>query len=251
MYLALARGDAEPLAEKLRIRPDPPEDGHWATFVRNHDELTLDKLTDSQRQEVFAAFGPDEDMQLYGRGLRRRLPPMLNGDQRRIRMVYSLLFSLPGTPVLYYGEEIGMGEDLSLPGRFAVRSDMDWDSAREQHADPDSLLNWMRLLVDSYRACPELAWGRSSYLDPGPDARPVLAHRVDADGAAVVALHNFADADLDAAPVLPDLAGTQLTDVLDPRAKPVPVADDGRLAVTLPPYGCRWLRSADGATLPG
>jgi trehalose synthase len=251
MYLALARGDAEPLAETLRNRPEPPEDGHWATFVRNHDELTLDKLSDSQRQEVFAAFGPDEDMQLYGRGLRRRLPPMLGGDERRIRMVYSLLFSLPGTPVLFYGEEVGMAEDLSLPGRFAVRSDMDWDAASDQQADPDSLLNWMRLLADSYRACPELPWGRFTCLDPGPDARPVLAHRCDADGASVVALHNLADTDVEAAPVLADLAGAQLTDVLDPRAKPVPVADDGRLAVTLPPYGCRWLRSADGATARG
>jgi trehalose synthase len=251
MYLALARGDAEPLAETLRNRPEPPEDGQWATFVRNHDELTLDKLSDSQRKEVFAAFGPDEDMQLYGRGLRRRLPPMLGGDQRRIRMVYSLLFSLPGTPVLFYGEEIGMAEDLSLPGRFAVRSDMDWDAAREQQADPDSLLNWMRLLVVGYRACPELPWGRYTCLDPGPEARPVLAHRCAADGASVVVLHNFADAEVEAAPVLPDLGGARLNDVLDPRAEPVPVAGDGRMAVTLPPYGCRWLRSADAATARG
>jgi maltose alpha-D-glucosyltransferase/alpha-amylase len=216
--------------------------------VRNHDELTLDKLTDAQRQEVFAAFGPDEDMQLYGRGLRRRLPPMLGGDQRRIRMVYSLLFALPGTPVLFYGEEVGMAEDLSLPGRFAVRSDMDWTAAREQLSDPGSLLNWMRLLVECYRACPELAWGRYTVLDPGRDARPVFAHRCDAEGAAVVAMHNFADAEIEAAPVLTGLAGAQLTDVLDPRAEPVRVADDGRLTVALPAYGGRWFRSTAGAT---
>jgi trehalose synthase len=242
MYLALARADAEPLAETLRQRPDPPEDGHWATFVRNHDELTLDKLTDAQRKEVFDAFGPDEDMQLYGRGLRRRLPPMLDGDQRRIRMVYSLLFSLPGTPVLYYGEEVGMAEDLSLPGRFAVRSDMDWGAAREQQADPDSLLSWMRMLVECYRACPELAWGRYTVLDPGPDARPVLAHRCDAGGTTVVALHNFADAEVDAVPVLHELAGLEITDVLDPRTEPMRAGKDGTISVTLPPYGCRWLR---------
>ncbi|WP_219418322.1 alpha-amylase family protein [Pseudonocardia nigra] len=242
MYLALARGDAEPLADALRQRPDPPEDGRWATFVRNHDELTLDKLTDSQRQEVFAAFGPDEDMQLYGRGLRRRLPPMLGGDQRWIRMVYSLLFTLPGTPVLFYGEEIGMGEDLSLPGRFAVRTDMEWAAVREQQRDPDSLLSWMRLLVESYRACPELAWGRYTVLDPGPDARPVLAHRCGTDGTTVVALHNFADAEVVAAPLLHGLAGRELADVLHPAADPVAVGEDGRVEVTLPPYGCRWLR---------
>ncbi|GAA3112127.1 alpha-amylase family protein [Pseudonocardia yunnanensis] len=242
MYLSLARADAEPLAETLRQRPAPPEDGHWATFVRNHDELTLDKLTESQRKEVFDAFGPDEDMQLYGRGLRRRLPPMLEGDQRRIRMVYSLLFSLPGTPVLYYGEEIGMAEDLSLPGRFAVRSDMDWAAAREQQSDPGSLLSWMRMLVECYRACPELAWGRYTILDPGQDARPVLAHRCDADGVTVVALHNFADQEVVAAPVLQGLSRLVLTDVLDPRAKPVRSRKDGTISVTLPPYGCRWLR---------
>ena len=96
--------------------------------MRNHDELTLDKLTDAQRQEVFDAFGPEKDMQLYGRGIRRRLPPMLDGDQRRIRMVYSLLFALPGTPVLFYGEEIGMGENLEIEGRLAVRMPMQWTS---------------------------------------------------------------------------------------------------------------------------
>ena len=96
--------------------------------MRNHDELTLDKLTDSERQEVFAAFGPEPEMQLYGRGLRRRLPPMLDGDPRRVRMVYSLLFSLPGTPVLFYGEEIGMAENLAIEGRYSVRAPMQWSS---------------------------------------------------------------------------------------------------------------------------
>ena len=98
----------------------------WANFVRNHDELTLDKLSDDERQEVFDAFGPEPDMQLYGRGLRRRLPSMLGGDERRMRLAYSLLFSLPGTPVLFYGEEIGMAENLDIPGRFAVRTPMQW-----------------------------------------------------------------------------------------------------------------------------
>ena len=119
LYLSLARADA---AAAGRGAPGPaadrPRAAQWATFVRNHDELTLDKLSDDERQEVFAAFGPEPEMQVYGRGLRRRLPPMLDGDPRRIRMVYSLLFSLPGTPVLFYGEEIGMGENLAAEGRM-------------------------------------------------------------------------------------------------------------------------------------
>src|SRR5690606_21722667 len=137
-----------------------------------------------ERQEVFAAFGPEEDMQLYGRGLRRRLPPMLDGDPRRIRMAYSLLFALPGTPTLFYGEEIGMGENLAAPGRLAVRTPMQWSDGRnggfssaqparlagpvteggfapefvnvsDQRRDPDSLLNFIQLLIRRYRECPE------------------------------------------------------------------------------------------------
>jgi trehalose synthase len=272
MYLSLARADAEPLADALRQRPDPPEDGHWATFVRNHDELTLDKLTDSQRQEVFAAFGPKEDMQVYGRGIRRRLPPMLDGDLARMKMVYSLLFALPGTPVMFYGEEIGMGENLAIEGRFAVRTPMQWTpepsggfstadpetfpapvtdgrfgpkqvNVQDQRRDPESLLNWIRRLVDGYHDCPELAWGASTVLDPGTEARSVLAHQCAADGRTVLALHNFADAEVEAAMLLPELAGTELTDVLEPGAAAVPVAKDGRVTVPLTGYGCRWLRS--------
>src|SRR3954454_19002062 len=130
MYLALAREDAGPLEAALRALPDLPQDCQWANFVRNHDELTLDKLTDAERAEVFAAFGPEPEHQLYGRGLRRRLPTMLGGDERRIRMVYSLAFSLPGTPVLFYGEEIGMAENLAIEGRMSVRAPMQWSADR-------------------------------------------------------------------------------------------------------------------------
>jgi glycosidase len=273
MYLSLARGDAGPMVDALKQRPQPPEDGHWATFVRNHDELTLDKLTEAQRQEVFDAFGPDEDMQLYGRGIRRRLPPMLEGDQRRIRLVYSMLFALPGTPVLFYGEEIGLGDNLEIEGRLAVRVPMQWTSGpgggfstadpstfpeppaqgafsaehvnvRDQSRDPDSLLWFFRGLVEAYRACPELAWGTYQVLDPGPDAGPVLAHRCDADGVAVVAVHNVGDRKVTATLPLSGLAEATLYDVLAADGSTENVGDDGTLHVTLPPYGFRWLRSA-------
>jgi trehalose synthase len=271
MYLSLARQDAAPLADALRQRPNPPKDAHWATFVRNHDELTLDKLPQAQRNEVFDAFGPDPDMQLYGRGLRRRLPSMLDGDQRRIRLVYTLLFALPGTPVLFYGEEIGMAEDLRAEGRLAVRTPMQWApgpgagfstadpstfpgpvvegdfapehiNVRDQERDPDSLMWWIRLLVERYRACPELAWGRYTVLDPGADAPSVLAHRCDADGATIVALHNLAGHAAQAQLTLDGLTGHPLHDVL--AAGNVEVGDDGRVTVELEPYGCRWLRTA-------
>src|SRR5688500_939720 len=218
MYLALAREDARPLARALKSRPKIHGDCQWATFVRNHDELTLDKLSDDERQEVFAAFGPEPEMQIYGRGLKRRLPTMMGGDPRRVRMVYSLLFSLPGTPTLYYGEEIGMGEDLAAEGRMAVRTPMQWDGSRnggfstapprrlvqpvvsggygpehvnvsDQKREPDSLWTFLRTLIQTYRECPELGWGDFRVLDQPQDE--VLAHRCHWEGSSVVAVHNL------------------------------------------------------------
>ena len=193
-----------PLADALPARPQPQPDCQWATFVRNHDELTLDKLSDDERQEVFAAFGPEQEMQVYGRGLIRRLPPMLDGDPRRIRMVYSLLFSLPGTPVLFYGEEIGMGENLDAGDRLAVRTPMQWTSERnggfsnaprdrlpgqppeggvapefvnvaDQQRDPDSLLNFIRRLASATASARSSAGARSRCSSSRTPA--VLAHR--------------------------------------------------------------------------
>jgi trehalose synthase len=270
MYLALAREDATPLREALDSLPPIPEDCQWANFVRNHDELTLDKLSEDERAEVFAAFGPDEDLQLYGRGLRRRLPAMLDGDQRRIRLVYSLAFSLPGTPVLFYGEEIGMAENLALEGRMSVRSPMQWSPERhggftpaaepcrplvdddrfgpaavnvhDQRRDPDSLLNWMERLIRRRRECPELGWGAATVLDAGDPA--VLAHRADRDGSTVVALHNLAGRPVDAAVVLDDAGdGAMLVDLF---ADDDVALDGGRARIGLGPYGARWLRVRRG-----
>jgi trehalose synthase len=262
MYLSLARQDPGALSRALTERPQPPRDAHWATFVRNHDELTLDKLTEYERKEVFAAFGPEEDMQLYGRGLRRRLPSMLKGDQRRIQMVYSLLFSLPGTPVLFYGEEIGMAENLAAPGRLAVRTPMQWTpdggfstapasklpgpmvegefgpqyvNVESQYRDPDSLLSWMRRLIERYRDCPELAWGKFEVL--ATDQPAVLAHRCDADGT-IVAVHNFGAEAVEFR--LPVKGAELLSELLEDGT--TKVAKDGTAKVSLEPYGYRWFR---------
>jgi glycosidase len=276
LYLAMARADARPLVKALKGRPAIHPSCQWATFVRNHDELTLDKLSDEERQEVFAAFGPEEEMQIYGRGLRRRLPPMLDGDPRRLRMVYSLLFSLPGTPVLFYGEEIGMGENLAADGRLAVRTPMQWTAGRNggfstappsrlagpvvegpfgpehvnvetQRRDPDSLLSFMTLLIRRYRACPELGWGAFEVLDQ-PDPA-VLAHRSTWDDASTVAIHNLSP---EATHVSLQLEGcddaTRLIDLLvdgitHPDAR-------GRVELPLEGYGYRWLRVVPpGSTL--
>jgi len=120
LWLALARKDAEPLIEALDALPRLAAMAQWATFLRNHDELDLSKLTDEQRADVMAAFAPKATMRSYDRGIRRRLASMMGGERKRIELAYSLQFSMPGTPVVRYGEEIGMGEDLKLVGREAT-----------------------------------------------------------------------------------------------------------------------------------
>ncbi|MFJ6280962.1 alpha-amylase family protein [Arthrobacter subterraneus] len=271
MYLSLARGDARPLARALTDRPKIDSDSQWATFVRNHDELTLDKLMSSEREEVFEAFGPEKRMQVYGRGLKRRLPPMLGGDPQRIRMVYSLLFSLPGTPVLFYGEEIGMGENPAAEGRMSVRTPMQWtdeDSAGFSSAPPDklvaplvegefgpdnvnvaasrrdrsSLLRFMGTLIRRYRECPELGWGTFTMIDtPNP---AVFAHRCDWEGNTLFLFHNFSDEPVEVEVSLDSgdvpRGGGVLTDLLEDTKTEIEPDDD--LKVKLPPYGYRWLR---------
>jgi len=112
LFYALAASDSRPLVKALKATKPRPATAQWSLFLRNHDELDLGRLTEEQRQRVFECFGPDKEMQLYDRGIRRRLAPMLNGDRRRIELAYSLMFTLPGTPVVRYGDEIGMGDDL-------------------------------------------------------------------------------------------------------------------------------------------
>jgi trehalose synthase len=263
MFLSLARQEAEPLARALEALPPIPEDCQWANFVRNHDELTLDKLGEDEGREVFAAFGPDEDLQLYGRGLRRRLPTMLGGDQRRIRMVYSLAFSLPGTPVLFYGEEIGMPENLAIEGRYSVRSPMQWSdepnagftTGREpcrpivadgrfgfrevnvarQRRDAASLLNWMERLIRRRRECPELGWGRWELLDPGDPA--VFAHLAEWDDSTLVAAHNLADRD-SRIRLEPGGDGA-MVDLFEHEEHPL---EAGGVALHMGPYDARWFR---------
>jgi hypothetical protein len=128
LFYALAAADSGPLVKAMQATKPRPATAQWGQFLRNHDELDLGRLSEQQRQKVFAGFAPNPEMQLYDRGIRRRLAPMLKGDRRRIEMAYSLMFTLPGTPVLRYGDEIGMGDDLSLPERNCARTPMQWSN---------------------------------------------------------------------------------------------------------------------------
>ena len=217
LFYALAAADRGPLAKAMKATWNRPETAQWGLFLRNHDELDLGRLTEAQRQKVFQAFGPDKDMQLYDRGIRRRLAPMLDGDPRRIRLAYSLMFTLPGTPVMRYGDEIGMGDDLRLPERNCARTPMQWSSepqggftkakkpvspvisggaygyehcnAADQRHDPESLLNWMERIIRMRKELPEIGWGDFTVLPIRDPA--VLAIRYEWRGNAVLFVHNL------------------------------------------------------------
>ncbi|MEU0563669.1 alpha-amylase family protein [Dactylosporangium maewongense] len=265
LVLALARQHPEPVIEWLRTTPKLPPGGQWATFLRNHDEIDLSRLTAEQREDVFAQFGPDEDMRLYDRGIRRRLAPMLGNDRSRLELAYSLQFTLRGTPVLRYGEEIGMGEDLTQTGRYAIRTPMQWSFAKNggfsdaepirpviskgewgyekvnvtaQRHDDRSLLAWFERMIRTLREIPEVGGGVCTCVDrqlpPG-----VLAHRADGPTGSVLFLHNLGTED--AVVDLGDLAKeTHLpNDVFADRE--YDLAGDFT-ALRLAGYGYRWIR---------
>jgi maltose alpha-D-glucosyltransferase / alpha-amylase len=265
LWYALATGDTAPLVDALHATREHPPTAQWAQFLRNHDELDLGRLSPEQQAQVFARFGAEESMRLYDRGIRRRLAPML-GDRRRIELAYSLQFSLPGTPVLYYGDEIGMGDDLSLPERHAVRTPMQWAAEAQggfsraettihpviddgpfsfrrvnveaQRRDPRSLLNWMARLIRLRHECPEIGWGDWKVL---PTAAPqTLALCYEWRGTSVVVLHNFAETTQEVQ-LRPEVDGDeQLFDLLEESRSE---ADDrGAHHIVVDAYGYRWFR---------
>ena len=221
LILALARQDARPVAATLHELPSLPRHGQWATFLRNHDEVDLGRLTEEERQEVAKAFAPDPDMWAYGRGIRRRLAPMLGGDRRRIELAYSLQMSMPGTPVIRYGEEIGMGDRLDLPEREAIRTPMQWDgtpgagfssadpsrfvaplvndgpysyqkvNVTDERLDPNSLLTWFERTLHGLRECEEIGSGDHEIIDVGPPS--VMVHKATGRTGTTLFVHNLAD----------------------------------------------------------
>ncbi|WP_424138550.1 alpha-amylase family protein [Roseomonas chloroacetimidivorans] len=268
LFYALASADSRPLVEALHATSARPSTAQWGIFLRNHDELDLGRLTAKQRQVVFEAFGPDKSEQLYDRGIRRRLAPMLKGDRRRYELATSLMLTLPGTPVFRYGDEIGMGDDLSLPERECARTPMQWSNephggftkhdsspnpvisggpygfehvnVASQRRDPSSLLNWTERAIRMRKEIPEIGWGNFTTVPTGNDA--VLALRYDWRNNSVLVLHNLSGEPCE---VLadPGTAGSHDSLLINLLAEDHSQPDEeGRHRILMEPYGYRWFR---------
>ncbi len=268
LFYALASSDSRPLAKALKATKPRPASAQWGMFLRNHDELDLGRLTQAQRDLVFKCFGPDKNMQLYDRGIRRRLAPMLGGDRRRLELAYSLMCTLPGTPVIRYGDEIGMGDDLTLPERECARTPMQWSTepqagftkgnkpvspvigegpygyehvnVAKQRRDPNSMLNWTERIIRMRKEVPEVGWGDFEIIATQDPA--VFIIRYDWRNNSVLFMHNLDEKPRETAfsTKLREGHGRLLINLL---SEDHSRADKrGQHRVVLEPYGYRWYR---------
>ena len=267
LYLALARGKAEPLCRALNEQPKAPPNAEYVVWVRNHDELDLERLTDKEREEVLQRFAPHENMRIYHRGIRRRIAPMLDGNIDWIALAHAVVMSMPGVPILRYGDEIGMGDDLSLKERLAVRTAMQWsdeENAGFSNAPPEdlacplisegqysykqvnvyhqmlderSLLSRLGKMIRTRIGLPALGSGQYRVLEADHPAVLAVQHDTDDPGDTVVCLANMSDELVHVR--VHDMAAERFVDVLCDGPYDSRETQSG--AVTLHPYGYRWL----------
>ncbi|HZY12667.1 MAG TPA: maltose alpha-D-glucosyltransferase [Beijerinckiaceae bacterium] len=267
MYIALAQEDRHPITDIMRQTPEIPEGAQWAIFLRNHDELTLEMVTDKERDYLWSFYAVDRRMRI-NLGIRRRLAPLLDNDRRKIELLNSMLFSMPGTPVLYYGDEIGMGDNIYLGDRDGVRTPMQWSPDRNggfsradpqrlflpaiqdpiygfsgvnveaQLANPSSLLNWMRRMISVRRAHP--AFGRGTLRFLYPSNRKVLAYLREWNGDRLLCIVNVSRAPQAVELDLSEFRGAIPTELTAGSIFP-PVGQLPYL-LTLPSYGFFWFK---------
>ncbi len=267
MYMAIAQEDRQPIIDILEQTPDVPDHCQWAIFLRNHDELTLEMVTHQERNYMYRTYAADPRMRVNV-GIRRRLAPLMDNDSAKIKLLNSLLLSMPGTPIIYYGDEIGMGDNIYLGDRNGVRTPMQWSPDRNagfsdvdpqklylppimdpvygyqavnveaQQREPASLLNWMKRLIAVRRSCKAFGRGRLEMLRPGN--RKILAYLRVYDSEVVLCVVNLARA---AQPVELDLKaykGLVPVEMLGQTAF-TPIGDVPYI-LTLPRHGFFWFR---------
>jgi maltose alpha-D-glucosyltransferase/alpha-amylase len=271
IFMALRLEDNHPILDIMSRTPEIPASCQWGLFLRNHDELTLEMVTDDERDYMYLAYSADPRMRLNV-GIRRRLAPLMDNNRRRIELMYSILFSFPGTPVIYYGDEIGMGDNIYLGDRNGVRTPMQWSADRNagfsranparlyspviidpvwgyeavnveaQEGDSSSLLNWMRNMIELRKLFKVFGRGTLEFLNPGN--RKVLAYlrRYEADQILCVAnLSRFAQ------PVELDLSHLEkMTPVEMLGYTEFPPIDRAPYRLSLAPYSFFWFELRRG-----
>lgn len=279
IFLAMTLGNAKLLSRYLKKLLFPPKDDQWLIFLRNHDELNISKMPPEHKKTIFQAYAPEETMRIYGRGIRRRLAPMLSEDcqgvnRQKIELAYSLLFSSPGAPLIMYGDEIGMGENLTLPGREAARIPMQWSreenagfstaerliapvnieglfgyervNVSDQLAEDWSLLHFVKSLIEVRKNCPEIGICRVQVLEPEENGQHVLVSGYPPieDGPekiSVLLFHNLSTQPISASIQFPQ-ASSNSCNVLFGNGSVVQCGQE-KLTVDLPAYGHLWLRA--------
>jgi len=275
MYMAIAQEDRHPLVEIMQQTPELPDACQWAIFLRNHDELTLEMVTSRERDYMYRMYAADQQARI-NLGIRRRLAPLMENDPERIKLMNSLLLSMPGSPILYYGDEIGMGDNIYLGDRNGVRTPMQWSPDRNagfsradpqrlylppimdpvygfeavnveaQARDPASLLNWMKRMLATRATSRAFGRGRLEFLRPGN--RKVLAYLREHGDEAILCVANLSRT---AQPVELDLKrfkGRVPVEMLGRTAFP-PIGERFYL-FTLPAHGFYWLRIAADTPAP-
>ena len=265
IYMAIKKGRGQDMFEILQRTPSIPENCQWCTFLRNHDELTLEMVTEQERQWMWEQYAPEPRMRL-NLGIRRRLAPLLDHDERKIRLAHSLLFTLPGSPILYYGDEIGMGDNIWLDDRNGVRTPMQWDSGsaagfseapieslyapvinnedydlarinvKSQRADPSSLLNVIREMIAIRKQHPAFGWGQFEWINLQNDS--IAAFLRTYKGESIFAIHNLSGRNQKISYSIKKPANS-LTDLLTQKQF---TTTNRQLEIALMPYEYLWLK---------
>ena len=275
MYMAIAREDRFPITDIMRQTPDIPESCQWAIFLRNHDELTLEMVTSSERDYLWNVYAADRRARI-NLGIRRRLAPLMERDRRRIELMNSLLLSMPGTPVIYYGDELGMGDNVHLGDRDGVRTPMQWSPDRNggfsradpenlplpplmgplygyeavnveaQQRDPHSLLNWSRRMLATRRKTRAFGRGSLRFLFPGN--RKILAYLREYEGDTILCVANLSRAHQPVELDLAEMNGRVPVEMLG--GTPFPAIGELPYLLTLPPFGFYWFELSTSASPP-
>jgi len=267
IFMALKKSDATPIHWILAQTPEIPENTQWCTFLRNHDELTLEMVTEEERQWMWTEYAPQPRMRL-NLGIRRRLAPLLDNDIRKILLANAVLYSLPGAPIVYYGDEIGMGDNIWLPDRNGVRTPMQWNAELNagfsdadpetlyepvidegeydykrvniaiSEEDPNSLLNQMRALIALRKSEPTFSMGGYKFM--AKDQTQCLVLLREHAGTQILCIHNLSDKKQFLKLDLTKFTGRKLFDLI--HKKDLRNINEPEMHISIPPYGFHWLK---------